>query len=173
MGGINPLSLVTTGLGALNTGIQAASQFGLIESPAQRDLQQEQNLALQQLQTRQKLQQKQLEADLSLERERIATSAAAAEDERRSALRRAVARQRARQGASGISGSGGGSSEAVLLGLFDESEEELASRERLDNLRNQALGLNVAQSNSLNVLQRSQLKQRQDFERELTSFRFF
>ena len=98
--------------------------------------------------------------------------AKAAEDERRAALRRAVARQNARFGASGIGGSGG-SAEAVLLGLFDESEEDLASRERLDNLRNRSLDLNVAQNSSLNVLQRSQLQQRQDFQRNLTNFKFF
>ncbi len=179
MGAIDPLSLISlTGdlgilPGVLGTGVQIASQVGLLPNAQEEQFKDEQDIALQQLQARQKLQQKQLEADSALEHERIAAGAAAAEDERRAALRRAVARQRTQFGASGIGNAGGGSAEAVLLGLFDESEEELASRERLDNLRNQALDLSVAQSNSLNVLQRSQLQQRQDFERELTGFKFF
>ena len=53
---------------------------------------------------------------------------------------RAVARQRANFGSSGIS-SDSGSGQAVLLGLFDETEDELARREQLDNLRNRALDL--------------------------------
>ncbi|MCK5285363.1 MAG: transporter [Alphaproteobacteria bacterium] len=176
MGSINPLGLISIGSslglipGAISTAVQVASQVGALPNKQQESRKSEQSLALQQLQERQGLQQKQLEADSSLERERIAVTTDAANDERRAALRRAVARQRARFGASGIGNSGGGSSEAVLLGLFEESDDDLASRERLDKLRNQALDLNVGQNKSLNVLQRSQLQQRQKFEREVSSF---
>ena len=78
MGAIDPLSLVSLGgsLGALpsviGTGVQIASQVGLLPNRQEENLKDEQNLALQQLQAKQKLQQKQLEADSALERERIA-----------------------------------------------------------------------------------------------------
>ena len=79
--------------------------------------------ALEQLQKRQALQQQQLAQDAALERERIALNTAQSEEERKAALRRAVARQRANFGAQGV-GSGAGSSQEVLLGLFEESDEE-------------------------------------------------
>lgn len=120
----------------------------------------EQQLALRQLQDQQRLNQKQAAQDAALERERIAVQAQAAEEDRQRALRRAVSRQRANFAGSGIS-SANGSAQAVLLGLFDESEEELAQRERLDNLRNRSIDLGVSQNRSLNVLQATQLKERQ------------
>ena len=75
-------------------------------------------------------------------------------------MRRVIARQRAQFGASGISASGG-SSEAVLLGLYNESEEEAAQREEIDNLKKAALDEDLAQTKSLNLLQRNQLEERQ------------
>jgi hypothetical protein len=115
--------------------------------------------ALRQLQERQALQQQQTAQSAALEKQRLATEAAQNESKRRAALRRAVARQRASFGAQGI-GSGGGSSQAVLLGLFDETEDELAQRAEMDRLRTQALDLDSNQQNSLNLLQTTQLAQR-------------
>ena len=120
---------------------------------------QSQELALRQLQERQALQEQQLSQTNALERERIATQTAQDEAERRTALRRAVARQRANFGASGVSANSG-SGQAVLLGLFDETEEELARREQLDNLRTRALDLGESQASSLNLLQATQLRER-------------
>lgn len=118
-----------------------------------------QDQALDQLQQRQNLQQQQAAQDAALDRERIALDAQANEDERKSALRRAVARQRANFGAQGV-GSGAGSSQAVLLGLFEESDDEKARRDALDTLRLNAIDQNLGQSVSLNVLQRTQLEER-------------
>lgn len=159
MGAITPIaSGLNSVVGTLNT---VGKTVGLVQtlagnSPAQ----QSQDLALRQLQERQALQQSQLSAQNALDRERIETQSAQDEQDRQDALRRAVARQRASFGSSGV-GSAAGSSQAVLLGLVDESEEELSNREALDNLRTRALDLDQSQSRSLNLLQATQLQQRQ------------
>ena len=113
------------------------------------------DLALQQLEQQQKLQEAQALQNAETDRAEIAVAAQAAEDERRLALKRAVARQRAAFGGQGIA-SGDGSSEAVLLGLFEESEDEKQSRERLDKLRLQAIDQGLAQTISANTLTRTQ-----------------
>lgn len=163
-------------IGALASPFVGAQQLlGTVESLTGRNAadqqQREQELALKQLKQQQKLQKKQLEADAALDRERIAADAEAAERERRAALRRAVARQQAQFGSSGVS-STGGSAQAVLLGLFEESEDELAERERLDSLRGRAIDLSLSGRQSLNVLQRTQLQERQRFQNELLDDEF-
>lgn len=82
------------------------------------------NLALRQLQARQNEALAKSQEEAALDRERIAAEAAEAESRRRQALKRSVARQRARFGSSGIETGSSGSAQAVLLGLFDESEED-------------------------------------------------
>lgn len=117
------------------------------------------NQALEQLQQRQALEEQQRAADSALQRQGIALDAQKSEDNRRDALRRAVSRQRANFGAQGI-GSGSGSSQAVLLGLFEESADEKKRREELDALRLNAIDQNLSQNKSINVLQRTQLAER-------------
>lgn len=114
---------------------------------------------LDQLQQRQALGQQQSAQDADLERERIAVNARQSEDERKKSLRRAVSRQRANFGAQGV-GSVAGSSQAVLLGLFEESDEEKSRREELDALRLNSIDQGLSHSNSINVLQRAQLEER-------------
>ncbi|MCB1682179.1 MAG: transporter [Rhodospirillales bacterium] len=122
-------------------------------------------LALDQLKRQQALQQKQLEERTALEREQIAANARLSEEQRQQALRRAVARQRANFGSQGV-GSASGSSQAVLLGLFNESDEERQRRQELDALRETALDQSVAQNRSINILQRTQLAERQRLSRQ-------
>ena len=163
MGAITPIaSGITSLVGTLNTvnNLVGAVQTLSGNSPARQD----QDLALRQLQERQRLQEAQLVQSNALEREKIAAQAAQDEEQRQRALRRAVARQRAQFGGSGVS-SNSGSAQAVLLGLFDESEEELASRATLDNLRSRALDLDASQTRSLNLLQATQLSQRNNLNR--------
>ena len=105
-----------------------------------------------------------LEQSNALEREKIAAQNAQNAEERRLALRRAISRQRAKFGGAGVS-STGGSSEAVLLGFFDETKDELDRRNQLDQIRNRALELDVSQSNSINLLQSSQLAERNNLAR--------
>ena len=115
--------------------------------------------ALEQLKQRQALDERQRAQDAEFQRQSIALDAQEAEESRREALRRAVSRQRANFGAQGV-GSGSGSSQAVLLGLFEESGDEKRRREELDNLRLNAIDQDLAQNRSINVLQRTQLAER-------------
>ena len=119
-----------------------------------------QDIALQQLQDKQNLQMQQSQTNAALDRDKIALDATNAEDARKKALRRAVSRQRASFGSQGI-GSGAGSSQAVLLGMFEESDTEKKKREGLDALRFNAIDSDLSQRKSLNVLQRSQLEEKQ------------
>ncbi len=120
--------------------------------------------ALTQLKQRQELQQRQSAADAALAKEQIALKAAQDNEGRKKALKRAVARQRANFGAQGI-GSGAGSSQAVLLGLFEESEDEQRKRSDLDNLRLKSIDQDVSHSRALNVLQRTQLEEKTRLDR--------
>jgi hypothetical protein len=150
--------LAGTALGLANTASRVTDLFGREEA---RD-----DLALEQLRAQQALTQQQAAQDAALRRTEIQTRAAQDEAERREALRRAVARQRARFGASGLDASAsGGSAEAVLLGLVRESEEGAASDAALDALRLAALDQNLSQRASLNLLQATQLAEKQDIGR--------
>lgn len=122
------------------------------------------DLALRQLQERQNESLAKSQEEAALNRERIAADAKETESRRRQALKRSVARQRARFGSSGIETGSSGSAQAVLLGLFDESEEDRSQREKLDQLRFNAIDQSLDQQRRLNVLQRTQLKSRQDLE---------
>ena len=114
---------------------------------------------LDQLKKRQRLEEQQAAQSAVLQREQLGLQAAQDEDTRRDALRRAVARQRASFGASGIRGAGG-STEAVLLGLTNETEDELRRRNQLDDLRNRAIDQNLSQGRLTNVLQATQQSER-------------
>lgn len=153
---------ITSGLNSIVGTLNTVNQtVGLVNSLSGSD---QSTVALEQLQERQRLQEQQLAQQNALERERIAVQAAQDEEDRQKALRRAVSRQRASFGGSGVS-SAGGSSQAVLLGLFDESEDELRQREELDSLRNRALDLEASQTRSLNLLQATQLEERNSLNR--------
>jgi hypothetical protein len=142
---------LTSGLSVLNSISGAAS--------GTQDTRRQQELSLQQLRADQAESMRQTQENAALDRQKIALQAQEATTERRNALKRAVARQRASFGSSGT-GSSGGSAQAVLLGLFDESDEERAQRERMDNLRLGAVDLGVAQQDRINVLQRTQLTEK-------------
>jgi len=147
-------------LSTIQQGVGIFQNFAASEVSHNQNVQSE-DVALKQLQEQQALQQSQAAQNAALDRQQIATSSAINQEHRRAALKRAVARQRAMFGASGVT-AGTGSTEAVLLGMLNETEDELAQRERLDTLRYSALDSNLAQGNSLNVLQYQQLKERQN-----------
>jgi len=169
------LSSVLTGVGsaytALNTIESTLGKLSNLASGGASEssrLRAEQDLAMRQLQERQAADENYDAQQAALDKTKIAADAQAAETSRRAALRRAVARQRAAFGAQGLdSASGDGSSQAVLLGLFDESDEERAQREQSDTLRSQAIDNDLVQQSRINVLQRQQLKERQKLEREI------
>lgn len=139
------------------------------EKEAKNDLVAKQKLALRQLQQKQNAELGVLQGDINLDRQKVAVDAQAAEQDRLAALRRAMARQRTQFASQGIT-DGTGSSQAVLLGLFDESEEESKKRQRLDDIRNRALDQELSSRNSLNVLQRSQLRETQRLQKVLSGF---
>ncbi len=150
MGALAPVltsTLLSQGLGLIT------SELGRQKSRGSQDL------ALQQLQSQQRLQEQQLSATAVADREKLALTSKNAEADRKAALRRAVSRQRASFGSQGI-GSGAGSSQAVLLGLFEESDDEKSRREGLDNLRVNSIDQSLSNRSSLNVLQRTQLEER-------------
>lgn len=142
----------------------AADGWGDSNAAARKQLAKEQALAMEQLKARQSLDEQQSAADAAQEKEKIALDAQNSETARRAALKRAVARQRAQFGAQGA-GSADGSAQAVLLGLFDESDAERAAREKLDTLRTSALESDLAQRRQLNLLQLTQMAARQNLDR--------
>lgn len=87
----------------------------------------------------------------ALEQRRLAEEQAEENRKRQQALRRAVAAQQARFGAQGIDARDG-SGEAVLLGLFQESDEEKAYRERLNRLRQDSLQQSTDTARRRNLL---------------------
>lgn len=168
MGAITPiatgLSSIAGTLGTVNQIVSTAQALGG-NSNAER----EQELALRQLQARQNLAASQSAAGATLDRQTLAANAASAEEDRKRALRRAVARQRASFGGQGIN-TNNGSAQAILLGLFDESEEELNQRTRLDTIRSASIDQDLSNQSSLNVLQRTQLQERQKLNDNITGF---
>ncbi len=115
--------------------------------------------AVEHLRQQQRVQQRQAENKAVLDKQEILAKAESAERERRKSLKRAVARQRASFGASGVS-SGDGSSEAVLLGMFEESDDDRKSRERLDNVRLLSIDQSVGSKKRVNTLERTQLAEK-------------
>lgn len=172
MGAITPVlstigSLAGT-IGATRSAVQtlrgAADGWGDSTAAARKALVREQELALAQLKARQALDENHSAAEAAKEQEKIALDAQNAETARRAALKRAVARQRAQFGAQGT-GSSDGSAQAVLLGLFDESDAERAAREKLDAMRLSALESDLSGKKQLNLLQVTQLAERQKLDR--------
>lgn len=159
MGALNLTGGLIPILSGLAGTVRAAEQ-----TLASFDTRRDDNLALEQLQARQRLAEQQASANAAADQALRDTQSAQDEERRRAALRRAVARQRASFGAAGLT-AGSGSSEAVLLGLTEETEDELKRRTQLDTLRNTAQDLGLSQQRSVNVLQATQLAERQNIGR--------
>ena len=152
MAGLESIAPVIQGLSAVSGIVNAVNGYG--EQKSQQDQ------ALKELQQKQQEELRATQEDAALEREKIKLEADTAEKERQSALKRATARQRAQYGSSGIDTNSSSSAQAVLLGLYDESEQDRQEREALDNLRYKALDSEIAQQKRLNVLQQTQLRER-------------
>lgn len=180
MGALTPITAATSvlspivpGLSTIAPVLSAATKLATIfDNPrddARDDIRASQAQALKQLQQKQDEQARDLEERTALEREEIAAQAEVDEEKRLAALRRAVARKKVNFASSGISSSGG-SADAVLLGLFEESDDEKQERERLDDIRNRVLDQELESQNRLNILQRSQLAEQQRLERATSGF---
>jgi hypothetical protein len=152
-------SVLPAAAGAIN----AISGLGAADAAKDSYLAQ-QDLALKQLQQSQRVQMRGLEEQAALDRAKVQADADAAEQSRLAALRRAVARQRAQSGVSGIS-SDDSSPQAVLLGLYNESDDERAAREQQDAVRSSVIDQGLAAQQRANILETAQLQERQKLAR--------
>lgn len=158
MGAVVPIAFqAIQAFQAINTAVQIVDKGSALFSDKSG---QTSDLALAQLQQKQIEEQRTLQANTTLQKQELALKAKEAEQARRLSLKKAVAKQRAAFGGSGIS-SGDGSSEAVLLGLFDQADEETKTSQQLDQLKSQALDQNVLTKTRQNVLERTQLAERE------------
>jgi colicin import membrane protein len=103
------------------------------------------------------------QADVATRRAQIENSAASDEAARLKALRRTVGRTRASLGAGG-GGTSDGSGEAVLLGMVADTNQNQQEADAIDRLRTQALSQEVADTQKSNLLERSQLAEKQRLE---------
>ena len=157
------LTQVSSTLGTLNTISQSVQQLTGDSTQSK-----SQDLAMQQLQASQAQEKAQAERNAELERESIALQAEQDAETRRKALKRAMAKQNATRGASGAGA--GGSGEAVLLGLYNESEDEAKQREELDKLRYNALDNDLYTLSERNILEQSQLAEQQRLQRAVNGY---
>lgn len=154
LGGLLPV--INKGISVFNTVDRLAGHGSNATEKKSRARQQ---LALTQMQEQQKTEE-QIAAQKFV-REKSVIDAQAADDERRrmSALKRASAAQRAAYGGAGVE-SDAGSGEAVLLGLFSQSEEEKVVSESINALRRQILDDNMDAIRTRNLLELSQARAR-------------
>ncbi|UEM19962.1 hypothetical protein JL100_023230 [Skermanella mucosa] len=102
-------------------------------------------------------------ADIETRRAQIQASAEADEAARRDALRRAVGRTRTSLGTRG-GGTSDGSGEAVLLGLVNRTDADSRNAQAVERLRGQALSQESEDTRRRNLLDQSQLAERQRLE---------
>lgn len=102
---------------------------------------------------------RQYEQDAALRKKQNLLDLQNSETERRTKLKKLISAQRAQFGGSGVR-SGEGSSEAVLGGLFSDSDMDRQDNETQYSLSNQSINQGVAQQRQLNLLQKEQLRQK-------------
>jgi hypothetical protein len=149
----------------INAGTSLAN--GLSGGGSNNDLYRQQQRELDQLTAQQAANTQVAAQNAVLKREEISAQADADNRRRQNALKRSVAKQRAQCGASGIGAQGGGSGDAVLLGLFEQNEEDKNEAAALDQLRFKALDSDLANKRTLNLLQAQQLRANQNLERAM------
>ncbi len=103
-----------------------------------------------------------------VDRQEIEQQRKADETARKRALRASVAQQRARFGASGVDAVDG-SGEAVLLGLFEQTQEELDARAERDRLRSRAVDVGRDYSRTRNLLDVTETVRQANFDKTFTS----
>ncbi len=173
MGSLSGISSVLSPVLAM-TGIPGAivgagTQL-VAQQKARDDLRAQQGAALTQLQAQQSLAEQQASNSADLQKQQIAADAALTETRRKQALRRAVAKQKTLFSAQGLSPADSGSGEAVLLGLYNDSEEDSAAQTQSDALRNAALDQSLASQKQKNLLEATQLAERQNLTRIINGY---
>lgn len=140
-------------LGAVNTVMGAVNQFS--NDSGKRDYK------LREMQNQVNLQNAQAEAENR--KQQYTLEAQVAEEERRNALRRAIAKQKAIYGASGIDSSSG-SAQALLLGQIAESAQAQKDADALDAIKDAAVNLPVENQKRINTLQLTQLREKNKYD---------
>lgn len=105
------------------------------------------------------LKNKQLAANADAEKQKNLLDLKKSETARQSKLRAALSTQRANFGAQGV-GAGSGSSEAVLQGIFEDSDIERQENAAETEAENKAIDSHLSTQTQLNLLQKQQLKQK-------------
>lgn len=159
LGGVNGV------VGAINR--TAGNINALGANAAQlKELRQQQEQAGAQLASRQQLEeelaQKKRDQDVAM----LRVESDQAERRRVAALKAVTAKQRAAMGGAGVAADDG-SGEAVLLGLFQQSDAERADRAAVDDLRQKIIDANYDSLRSRNLLEAAQLSERQSLQRRL------
>lgn len=154
-------------MGGMSGGLVGMAGQYMAQKNASDALRAQQDLIMRQLQERQKHGFEAVSARNALEMEKIAGDMEANKARRLNALKRAVARQKTLFSAQGLGAGDGGSREAVLLGLYDESDFEQREDDRYANLRKAALSQDLAEQRQRNLLEATQLAQQQNLTRIL------
>ena len=162
--GLNSVASVVGTVNSLANNVNALS--GNLQHEQEKALAAQQDLALSQLKTQQAAALKAQTASVALQQQQLSAQAKAASDAQTLTLQRAVARQRAAFGADGVS-SGDGSGQAVLLGLYDDAATQAGDDDAVTNLKAAALDRGLADSQASNVLELTQLQQKQNLARQL------
>jgi hypothetical protein len=139
MGALNPITTVLSAVGTLGSVLGAGNN-------AYNTKQQ-----YQQAQATYNANEQSIQADHDLQQQQNELDAANQAQNRRDALRRAMSKQQAAFGGQGIDTTDG-SGEAVLLGLFNQSAEEKAYQDRLNQLKSSALEQDTADKRRRNLL---------------------
>lgn len=109
-------------------------------------------IGMQQARSQTKARNRAAQARADAQVKQLKTSQQIEERRRKEGLKRNLATQRARFGASGVGGVGG-SSDALLRGLSDQTEREIKDRNRLNLLQTNSIYTNLANSKRLNLLE--------------------
>ena len=163
------ISSVLSAISTANSAASNASRFSRLvagESDTLKNLRLQQAQAAEQLRARQGLEEELAARKKSPETAILQAESAAAERRRVQALAAASAKQRAVSGAAGV-GSADGSGEAVLLGLFTQSDAERIDAEKLAEIRRQILDENFESLRARNLLEFTQLSAEQSLRRRL------
>jgi hypothetical protein len=161
------------GMNGFSTALNAAGQLANLTSGARNTYSNYRDVTASYDQAKSKYDQS--EQDIAekeaLEKQRLQLDNEEAARTRKSALKRAVASQQAAFGGQGIDTTDG-SGEAVLLGLFQESSEEKAYRDRLDQLKRASLDQDTTAKRRRNLLalQNNYENARDGFIRNLDSY---
>lgn len=111
-------------------------------------------MGVQQAHSQSKAANKAAQAQVNAQARQLRESQAIEERRERERLKQNLATQRARFGAAGVSGAGG-SSAALLKGLFDRTERDLDDTRRLNLMRTEDLYTNLAHTKRRNLLDAS------------------